>query len=209
MRITAGVTYLVLGLHAVNGFVAPRTKISNTPLFLGVEDAIAGNEAIIGGAVASIFAGAAALFSKSKDEAAPATTTRTTTRTAPPTIDVSIPYDAAARLAYSEFLSTNSDTTMTFETFQPLYLSMTSAEMAAKSASMKMAALKNGKAEDAPLGIPYDAAARLAYDEWRVANQKGEFDEEGFEAFKPLYESLASAEVTSKAAKAKLDAMMK
>mmetsp|Transcript_53619 Transcript_53619/g.64666 ORF Transcript_53619/g.64666 Transcript_53619/m.64666 type:complete len:99 (-) Transcript_53619:241-537(-) len=98
---------------------------------------------------------------------------------------------------------------MTFETFQPLYLSMTSAEMAAKSASMKMAALKNGKAEDAPLGIPYDAAARLAYDEWRVANQKGEFDEEGFEAFKPLYESLASAEVTSKAAKAKLDAMMK
>ena len=37
------------------------------------------------------------------------------------------------------------------------------------------------------VSIDYDSAAKLAYDEWRISNDKGDFDSEGFEVFKEIY----------------------
>lgn len=48
------------------------------------------------------------------------------------------------------------------------------------------------------VSIPYDAAARLAYDEWRAANDKGAFSEPKFEKFKAHYEVITSANMAAK-----------
>ncbi len=48
------------------------------------------------------------------------------------------------------------------------------------------------------LSIPYDAAARLAYEEWRVRNSKGDFNEERFLNFKANYEAVSVANVIAK-----------
>lgn len=46
--------------------------------------------------------------------------------------------------------------------------------------------------------VPYDAAARLAYDEWRSQFQKGDFDAKRFEIFKKNYETITIANVIAK-----------
>lgn len=48
------------------------------------------------------------------------------------------------------------------------------------------------------LSIPYDAAARLAYDEWRAKYNKGEFDPARYQAFKANYETITVANVVAK-----------
>jgi Cathepsin propeptide inhibitor domain (I29) len=48
------------------------------------------------------------------------------------------------------------------------------------------------------VSIPYDAAARLAYDEWRAQYNKGTFDEERFANFKNNYETITVANVIAK-----------
>lgn len=48
------------------------------------------------------------------------------------------------------------------------------------------------------VSIPYDAAARLAYDEWRAQFDKGDFDEKRFEIFKANYETITVANVSAK-----------
>lgn len=48
------------------------------------------------------------------------------------------------------------------------------------------------------LSIPYDAAARLAYDEWRSKYNKGEFDPARYQAFKANYETITVANVVAK-----------
>jgi len=49
------------------------------------------------------------------------------------------------------------------------------------------------KVEKIDVSIPYDAAARLAYDEFRASGKEADF-----EAFKAKYEHLAVAQVTLK-----------
>lgn len=48
------------------------------------------------------------------------------------------------------------------------------------------------------VSIPYDAAARLAYDQWREQYQKGDFDESRFVKFKANYEAITVANVRAK-----------
>ena len=48
------------------------------------------------------------------------------------------------------------------------------------------------------VSIPYDAAARLAYDEWRAEYNKGTFDASRYEAFKTNYYAITIANVTAK-----------
>jgi len=45
------------------------------------------------------------------------------------------------------------------------------------------------------VSIPYDAAARLSFDEWRTKYGKGEFNVDRFEAFKTNYEAVTVANV--------------
>ena len=49
------------------------------------------------------------------------------------------------------------------------------------------------KVEKVDVSIPYDAAARLAYDEFRAGGKEADF-----ETFKPKYEQMAVAQVTLK-----------
>jgi len=48
------------------------------------------------------------------------------------------------------------------------------------------------------VSIPYDAAARLAYEQWREEYNKGDFDDKRYEAFKANYNAIAIANVTAK-----------
>jgi hypothetical protein len=48
------------------------------------------------------------------------------------------------------------------------------------------------------VSIPYDAAARLAYDEWRAKFSKGAFDEKRYQNFKTNYETITVANVAAK-----------
>eukprot|EP00523_Entomoneis_sp_CCMP467_P000326 CAMPEP_0168746372 /NCGR_PEP_ID=MMETSP0724-20121128/15114_1 /TAXON_ID=265536 /ORGANISM="Amphiprora sp., Strain CCMP467" /LENGTH=952 /DNA_ID=CAMNT_0008794143 /DNA_START=161 /DNA_END=3019 /DNA_ORIENTATION=- len=52
--------------------------------------------------------------------------------------------------------------------------------------------------ESVDVKIPYDAAARLAYDEWREQFNKGDFDEARYEVFKTNYEAISVANVVAK-----------
>jgi hypothetical protein len=52
--------------------------------------------------------------------------------------------------------------------------------------------------KEVDLSIPYDAAARLAYDEWRQQFNKGAFDEKRFVSFKANYEAVTVANVVAK-----------
>lgn len=48
------------------------------------------------------------------------------------------------------------------------------------------------------VSIPYDAAARLAYDEWRIEYNKGDFDARRYENFKENYEFISVSNVKAK-----------
>jgi hypothetical protein len=48
------------------------------------------------------------------------------------------------------------------------------------------------------VSVPYDAAARLAYDEWRGQYNKGDFDAARYEIFKSNYEAISVANVSAK-----------
>ena len=52
--------------------------------------------------------------------------------------------------------------------------------------------------KEVDLKIPYDAAARLAYDEWRNKYNKGSFDETRYQVFKSNYEAITVANVVAK-----------
>jgi len=53
-------------------------------------------------------------------------------------------------------------------------------------------------AADSDVSIPYDAAARLAYDDWRHEFSKGSFDDKRYEQFKNNYEALTAANMAAK-----------
>lgn len=48
------------------------------------------------------------------------------------------------------------------------------------------------------LSVPYDAAARLAYDNWCASNDNAKFNAKAYEQFKRIYEAKAIAEAKSK-----------
>lgn len=54
------------------------------------------------------------------------------------------------------------------------------------------------KKKVALLAIPYDAAARLAYDQWLSENEEEEYNDEGYRVFREQYEKMAVAMVTYK-----------
>ena len=54
------------------------------------------------------------------------------------------------------------------------------------------------EAVDSDVSIPYDAAARLAYDEWRAQYNKGNFDSDRYLNFKNNYETITVANVVAK-----------
>jgi hypothetical protein len=54
------------------------------------------------------------------------------------------------------------------------------------------------KEKKADVSIPYDAAARLAYDAWVATNEGVKTSEETYAAFKTMYEDTVIAEVTAK-----------
>jgi hypothetical protein len=56
------------------------------------------------------------------------------------------------------------------------------------------------------VSIDYDAAAKLAYDQWRAANGKGDFNQEKYDVFKANYEAITIANVKA-AKKARDDGM--
>jgi hypothetical protein len=67
------------------------------------------------------------------------------------------------------------------------------------SGSIRM--LQMAKPSDAitsDVSIPYDAAARLAYDQWRKQFNKGAFDENRYAAFQQNYETITVANVVAK-----------
>jgi len=145
-------------------------------------------------------------------------------------MDVSIPYDAAARLSFDEWRTKygkgefNVDR---FEAFKTNYEAVTVANVIAAREARELS-IANGQGgavistnrmelneyadtilqsstsssttttAETPkmdLSIPYDAAARLSFDEWRAKYEKGEFNADRFEAFKANYEAVTVANV--------------
>lgn len=116
---------------------------------------------------------------------------------APEPVDISIPYNAAAMLAYQAAGSKGD-----FASFEAKYLEETVAMVTAKKAQRDGAAApaaapkkKKQQEEEPPqvvdLSIPYDAAAKLAYE---AASDK----KQSFEEFKADYEAQAVATVIAK-----------
>lgn len=66
--------------------------------------------------------------------------------------------------------------------------------------------LKKSKKKASPLAIPYDAAARFAYDEWLMKHEGEKFNAEGYQVFQQTYDSMAVAESTYKKLARDLDA---
>ncbi|CAB9503967.1 expressed unknown protein [Seminavis robusta] len=71
-----------------------------------------------------------------------------------------------------------------------------SGETASSGSAPRAPRRKAGKQAD--VSIPYDAAARLAYDAWVESQEDVKASEEAFVAFKTMYEETAVAAVTAK-----------
>lgn len=71
-----------------------------------------------------------------------------------------------------------------------------------KPAGRSMFSKKKSKVD---LSIPYDAAARLAFDDWAASQDNAETSEKAFEKFKTMYEVQAVAEVTAKQMKRNME----
>ena len=102
-----------------------------------------------------------------------------------PAFDVSVPYDAAAMLAYEA-----TDKTEPFEIFKVKYEDEAVADVIAKQPKKEAAKTAEPVVD---LSVPYDAAAMLAYE----ATDKTE----PFEIFKIKYEEEAVADVIAKQSK--------
>eukprot|EP00977_Amphora_coffeiformis_P004059 scaffold806_cov142-Amphora_coffeaeformis.AAC.2 len=58
--------------------------------------------------------------------------------------------------------------------------------------------VRRSMATEVDISVPYDAAARLAYDQWRNKYSKGDFDEARYQVFKNNYEAITVANVVAK-----------
>jgi len=106
-------------------------------------------------------------------------------------VDISVPYDAAARLAYSK-----TDKSMHWGTFKARFEAQAVADVIAKQAPKAAAPAVAAPAAAASddISVPYDAAAKLAYEK---SDKSMEYD-----AFKTKFEADAVADVTAKQKKA-------
>ena len=91
----------------------------------------------------------------------------------------------------------------TVQAFVPASPSVVSLSAFSASSSALSATYKLGENDPNDVSIPYDAAARLAYDEWTKSYNKP-YDAARYETFKANYEALTVANV--KAAKAAREA---
>jgi len=108
-------------------------------------------------------------------------------------VDISVPYDAAARLAYAK-----TDKSMHWGTFKARFEAQAVADVIAKQAPKAAAPAAAAPAAAAPasddISVPYDAAAKLAYEKSDKSMEYG--------AFKTKFEADAVADVTAKQKKA-------
>jgi hypothetical protein len=68
----------------------------------------------------------------------------------------------------------------------------------APRAAVGLAASSESSETKVDISVPYDAAARLAYEGWRKEFNKGDFDEKRYLIFKKNYEDISIANVMSK-----------
>ena len=111
-------------------------------------------------------------------------------KVAPVAVDISIPYDAAAKLAYE-----SSDKSMEYTAFKAKYEADAVADVTAKQPAKKKTTAaavetKSSAAVSVDLSIPYDAAAKLAYE---ASDKSVEYA-----AFKEKFEADAVADVMAK-----------
>jgi hypothetical protein len=120
--------------------------------------------------------------------------------------DISIPYDAAAKLAY-EALSADERSKMEYSTFQQQYSEKAVADVIAKKASKDKATPTPAAAaatsatttttttttSDADVSIPYDSAAKLAYSKLQSIKHSLTYEQ-----FKQQYEKNAVLNVVAK-----------
>jgi non-homologous end joining protein Ku len=122
---------------------------------------------------------------------APPAATKTVEAPAVVVVDIAVPYDAAARLAY-EAAGSPGD----FDAFKATYeadaVAMVTAKKTASDAAKAPPKVATAPAEVVGIAVPYDAAAKLAFE---AAGSKGDFS-----AFKATYEAEAVAMVTAKKA---------
>jgi hypothetical protein len=106
--------------------------------------------------------------------------------------DVAIPYDAAARLAFDEYTAGGKE--MDFDSFKTMYEKMTVADITAKKLERDL--LPPTHQDD--LSIPYDAAAKLAYNDYLAGKGEAWGNEADYQQFKSKYEEMCVAQVTYK-----------
>jgi hypothetical protein len=99
-------------------------------------------------------------------------------------IDISIPYDAPAKLAYE-----TSDKSMDYAAFKSKFEADAVADVVAKK-SPKLSVKAPAHAQTIDISVPYDAAAKLAYE---ASNKSTSYEE-----FRSKYEADAVAAVKSK-----------
>ena len=106
--------------------------------------------------------------------------------------DVAIPYDAAARLAFDEYTASGKE--MDFESFKAMYEQMTVADITAKKLERELLP----PTDKVDLSIPYDAAAKLAYNDYLAGKGEVWGNEADYQQFKSKYEEMCVAQVTYK-----------
>lgn len=64
--------------------------------------------------------------------------------------------------------------------------------------SMSITVAASATDSDVDVSIPYDAAARLEYDQWRATFDKGDFNDDRYATFKANYEAITVSNVAAK-----------
>lgn len=180
---------LALFVSSSEAFAPPRPVHTSTSLQLEILGAdvspaviAAVGVAIVGGV------GAATVSSKIREEdattATPAATAPAPATSATASPDLSIPYDAAAKLAYEKAGGPGD-----YAAFKAKYEADAVAEVIAKRQPASVPATPATSKSDST-SIPYDAAAKLAYEK---AGSTGDYA-----AFKKKYEADAIAQVVAK-----------
>lgn len=106
--------------------------------------------------------------------------------------NVAIPYDAAARLAFDEYTASGKE--MDFDSFKTMYEKMTVADITAKKLERELLP----PTDKVDLSIPYDAAAKLAYNDYLAGKGEAWGNEADYQQFKSKYEEMCVAQVIYK-----------
>lgn len=85
-----------------------------------------------------------------------------------------------------------------FAPSQQAFCPATLATAPRSSSTFQLFAANSGASTDVDISVPYDSAARLAYDQWRDQFAKGDFDDSRYGNFKANYEQITVANVVAK-----------